>query len=258
MKHTLSILTAVFAIVAFLVSCGGSESSASSCRVNGTVEIIGGGGPSAVKLVLEDASNPDIFSVAYSDSKGKFVFENIAPGFYYLNASKEGYGWVLTKIYDRNDHVIHNGSYVRSFELVPGTTEVSVSMSNYYDYGSGGYDDGGDRKFQILDMNGNPITSLEIENGFGNAAFQLYNGTGQEIAWSIRSSCLAVSEDGLDAVECIESIVPEKGRLDPGSSESVVLTINPLVYSYRTDFYHSLTIYDDTHISQYELNLYFK
>lgn len=248
MKQTLSILTAVFAVLAFLISCGGSESSA-SCRVIGTVELIGRGTPSAVKIVLEDASNTNNSNVVYSNSDGKFVFEDIAPGSYYLNAYKEGFSLTWINV---DGNVIHSNSGVKSFELVSGTTtNISVLMSNYEDY-----DDGEDSELKILDLDGNPATSIKIQNGSGSAGFQLYNGTGKDISWSVDSrNCVCMSEDGFDAVYFIDSIDPDKGVIKPGTSVPVVITINPIVYSYKVYDRPYLSIYAG--LKHYELYLDF-
>lgn len=243
MKHTLSILTAVFAIVAFQVSCGGSESS-DKCRVAGEVELIGRGTPSAVKIVLEDVSDSDKSNVAYSNSDGKFVFEGIDPGSYYLNAYKEGYSLTWINV---DGNVIHSNSGVKSFELVAGTTtNISVLMSNY-----GDYDDGEDSELKILDLDGNPTTSIKIQNGSESAGFQLYNGTGKDISWNVDGRyCMALSY--------IDSIDPDKGVIKPGSSVPIVLTVNSQVYSYESyEIGCELKIYDDTNLKYYELQLDF-
>lgn len=236
------------------IACGGGHKSAGKCRLEGEIDVTGGGGPSAVKIVLENVSNPDYSNITYSNSDGKFVLEEIEPGFYYLNASKDGYDWILTKIYDHDDHVIHRGSSVTSFELVAGTTtKVLVRMSNNYYYGS---DDGDARDFKILDMNGNPTTSLEIQNGDESAGFQLYNGTGHEVGWSVYNGCVWTSYDNFHADYCFKSINPEKGTLEPGKSISVLLEVDPLIYSYEVRFpYDDIEIW--TNLKTYNLQINF-
>lgn len=233
MKCSFFILAAVFV---FFVSCGGdnnyndpaSADSADKCRVEGKVVVWGVGEPAAVKIVLENVSNPDYSNVTYSNSAGIFVFENINPGFYHLYASKEGYELAL----DEEDDII---------ELVSGkTTSVSVIMVNYSDD-----DDGKDRKLQVLDLEGNPLNGyLEIQEGLERAGIQIYNGTGREISWRIQSYCLAAS-GYLNYVYCIESIDPAEGVLEQGTSVPIVLEINPFVYSYEIqgDAYLYITFY---------------
>ena len=249
MKKLIISALLVFVVLAFLVSCGGSEGSGGNCRVKGEVELIGGGTPSAVKIVLEDTTDSYNSSVAYSNSEGKFVFEDIKPGSYYLNASKDGYR--LTWI-DVDGKIIHSGSLDRSFELISGTTtNISVLMSNYSDY-----DDGEDSELQILDLDGNPTTSLKIRNGSESAGFQLYNGTGKDISWSVDGrNCVAISEDGFDAFYFIDSINPDNGVISPGTSAAVVIKINPLVYSYKVYDRPYLSIYAG--LKHYELYLDF-
>lgn len=248
MKKAIISMFLVFAFFAFLVSCGGSEGTA-KCSVNGTVELIGRGSTSAVKIVLEDANNSNNSNVAYSNSDGKFAFDGIEPGSYYLNAYKEGFSLTWINV---DGNVIHSNSGVKSFELVAGTTtNISVLMSNYNDY-----DDGEDSELKILDLDGNPTTSLKIRNGSESAGFQLYNGTGEDISWSVDGrNCVAMSEDGFDAIYFVDSIDPDKGVLKPGTSAAVVITINPLVYSYKVYDRPYLSIYAG--LKHYELYLDF-
>lgn len=142
-----------------------------------------------------------------------------------------------------------------------GDSEESNSSESGYGgssggNGSGGYNDNNDEdlKFQILDMNGNPITSLVIQDGAESAGFQFYNGTGQNISWSVYSSCYYTS-DRFETAACFDSIDPDAGVLEPGKSAAVVLEINPLVYSYELNESSSyLSISADT---SYRLNIHF-
>lgn len=160
MKHSLSILITVFVILAFLVSCGGSEGSGSG-----------------------NSSGSDWNNSGESEYNGS-------------SGSEDGY---------------------------PGGSG-----------GSSGHSDDENLKFEILDMNGNPITALEFQEGAERAGFQLYNGTGQSVSWYVNKGVnFCTSYDGMDVVDYIESVDPSSGVIEPGTSVSVVLSINPLVYSYK-------------------------
>lgn len=92
MKQTLSILTAVFAVLAFLVSCGGSEGSGSG----GSGDSLGIYGHVTDYDTGEDVANANVQlrpsgETALTGSDGMFEFRNINPGDYSLTVSKAGY-----------------------------------------------------------------------------------------------------------------------------------------------------------------------
>lgn len=92
MKQTLSILTAVFAVLAFLVSCGGSEGSADgkpceSCGIYGHVTDYETG---------EDVANASVQlrpggDTTLTGSDGMFEFRGLPSGDYSITVSKAGY-----------------------------------------------------------------------------------------------------------------------------------------------------------------------
>lgn len=159
MKHSLLLFISVFAVFAFLISCGGSEESG--------------------------------------------------------NGNSSGSDW------NNSGESEYNGS--------SGSEESNPGGSG----GSTGHSESEDLKFEILDMNGNPITALEFQEGSERAGFQFYNGTGKDISWFINGSMCYCESDRWDVVYFVESINPNSGVLKPGTSVPVVLAINPLVYSYE-------------------------
>ena len=84
MKHSLSILTAVFAVLASLVSCGGEESS----LIHGTVTDKATNEPmEGVKVDL----SPSTIETQITGTTGGYEFNNVAFGEYVLKVEKAGY-----------------------------------------------------------------------------------------------------------------------------------------------------------------------
>ena len=86
MKHSLSILTAVFAVLAFLVSCGGSESSTPG-SIYGVVSDKATGEP--IQNAGVELLPVGLKTVTGSD--GSFEFLDISSGHYNLLVTKTGY-----------------------------------------------------------------------------------------------------------------------------------------------------------------------
>ena len=87
MKHSLSILTAVFAVLAFLISCGGSEESSELGSIYGVVSDKATGEP--IKNAGVELLPIGLKTVTGSD--GSFEFMDISSGHYNLLVTKTGY-----------------------------------------------------------------------------------------------------------------------------------------------------------------------
>ncbi|MBR6245612.1 carboxypeptidase regulatory-like domain-containing protein [bacterium] len=85
MKQTLSILTAVFAVLAFLVSCGGSEGSKEPGSIYGIVTDKATG-----ELITNAGVELGSFKTV-TGSDGQFEFNDISAGSYTLHVTKSGY-----------------------------------------------------------------------------------------------------------------------------------------------------------------------
>ncbi|MBR4532265.1 carboxypeptidase regulatory-like domain-containing protein [bacterium] len=87
MKHLFSILIAVFAVLAFLISCGGSEGTSDSGGISGYVTEVATGEPitnAGVELI-------PLGWKTVTAADGSFEFSDISEGSYHLLVTKTGY-----------------------------------------------------------------------------------------------------------------------------------------------------------------------
>lgn len=130
MKHTLSILTAVFAVLAFLISCGGSEDSNESGGIYGHVtDFVTGEDVVHANVQLRPGGDTTL-----TGSDGMFEFRDLRSGDYHITVSKAGY----TDLVD--DYTIEvDGRMVRrdvQLKVLPGIygqvidSETGTSIAN--------------------------------------------------------------------------------------------------------------------------------
>lgn len=89
MKHLFSILTAVFAVFTFMVSCGGSGGSDDSGGIYGYVTDAVTGEPVPNAYIVLDNYNSVRRSLTGSD--GYFEFINLSKSRYGIKVDKQGY-----------------------------------------------------------------------------------------------------------------------------------------------------------------------
>lgn len=204
-----------------LVQCKVVEDLSKS-TLKGSINCGGG-----ARLELQDANDISKTDVSFSDSKGKFVFEEVDPGFYFLNASKDGWSWILTSFDNEYRDPIHQRSVDQRIKLESGkTTEVTVAMSTSFL---------NQETCEILDMEGNPIDEINFAPNTDQIAFQIFNGTGQSHYWSVEYdfcySSSSSSSPGGCFIKWFTSMENASGVLEAGATVSVVGHIDLGIYS---------------------------
>ena len=222
-------------LTVLLVQCK-EEGNLSKSTLKGTINCdMGGGSKGGFKLKLQDANNLLKTDISFSDSKGDFAFDEVEPGFYFLNASKEDWKWIWTS-FDNGDHdPIHSGSVDKRIELKSGkTTEVTVVMSkSFWDQ----------ETCEILDMEGKPIDEIKFTPNTDQIAFQIFNGTGQSQYWSVDYD-LCYSTDSRNCfIRWFTSMENASGELEAGATVSVVGHIDLGIYSCTSFGSCSLRVY---------------
>ena len=210
MKHLFSIFTAVFAVLAFLVSCGGSEGSG-----NGESGYGGGSGSRGIYGHVTDfATGEDVAhanvqlrpsgETALTGLDGMFEFRDLTPGDYYLTVSKVEYEDLI----DSYPITVKDKMIRRDVQIKKIKEEVA-----YLD---------------ILDNNGNPLKEDESHRpvlDFGpdlvSRQFQIYN------AGPTKITCGIITE-GYSAgwVSSVSLQSPLKVEIDPGAAYGAVATID--------------------------------
>lgn len=220
--------------IALMVQCE-CEENLSKSTLKGTVNCdMGEGAKGGFRLELQDASNLSK-QISFSDSKGDFAFEEVDPGFYFLNASKEDWRWVLTSFDNRYHDPIHPRSVDKLIELESGkTTEVTVRMSkSFLDQ----------ETCEILDMEGKPIDEIKFTPNTDQIAFQIFNGTGQSQYWSVEYNlCYSTGAQNC-FIRWFTSMENSSGELEAGSTVSVVGHIDLGIYSCSSFGACSLNVY---------------
>ena len=223
-----------------MASCERNEVAVETATLTGTIEVLYGGIPSAVKVVLSDVDG-NSEDVAFSGNDGSFVFENIKPGYYYITFYKDGYDWIWTDL-GVND-VITSETPDKRIKLEPGETkDLKVLMRGK-----------SEEALVILDTDGNPVDRIHFDRGTASISFQLYNGYGEEMYWSINADNCYYA-DNMNFIFWFKSISKEDGVLLPGESAAVVCIIDKRIYEYRPSGSSHLIIYGGM-LSRMELPL---
>ena len=199
MKQTLSILTAVFAVLAFLVSCGGSEGSGNggtgdsgNTNTGSTGGIYGHVTDFATG---EDVANANVQlrpggDTTLTGSDGMFEFQNLTSGDYSITVSKAGY----TDLID--DFVIT----VRD-RLVRRDVQLKKESAT----------------LRIVDDAGNDISELDFGGEVDDVSrsFNIFNDSSAAIDWEI-----------IKSAEWIKSISKESGNLGAGNTLGIIVNID--------------------------------
>lgn len=200
MKHFFSILTAIFAVLAFLVSCGGSEGSD-----DGAYGDLDGADASGFRgiygIVMDYATGEPVKNAnvqlrpsgetTLTGSDGMYEFRDIDSGDYYITVSKVEY----TDLVDDNVITVRDRMVRYDLRIKKIRDEVV--------------------KLDILDNNGNPITELDFGGDLISKQFQIYNAGPNKINCNIVCSANWVS--GVS-----ESYL----QIESGASSAVVVTID--------------------------------
>ncbi len=222
----------LFGILFILLACSPEESKKPTATIAGDISVIGFGSTlGGIKLTLQNASDDSDISIAFSESDGSFVFNNVEEGYYFLTPTKDGYSWTWTVV-DGNEP-IHKNSGDKRIKIEAGElVHVNVLMA-----GPGA----GSLTLTILDPHGHPINKLDINQNVGSISFVLFNGTGAKLPFSVDCRCLFSSR--LDAFYLFNSINPTSGELEPGESIPITCKIDLRAYSSTLSLYDDITIY---------------
>lgn len=205
-----------FTLLALVVLCCACQEikEPQLCTIEGVVdakEPLGG-----FKVELSKVGSEQERNVVYTNQQGTFKFENLEAGVYSLRVTKDLYHYILMVVDDNAPN--HRDSYI---ELQEGDCKhVKVLMG-------GGNVDFWKTDLTILDLNGNPIETLECPLNAKVVGFVLFNETGDTHWFSADSHCFF--SDGFYGFYYIDSIAPQKGPIEPGDEVVVQCYVNPRV-----------------------------
>ena len=186
MKHSFLILTAVFAVIAFLVSCGGSEESSELGSIYGVVSDKATGEP--IKNAGVELLPIGLKTVTGSD--GSFEFMDISSGHYNLLVTKTGYS-------DTKSSTIT----VESGKKSKGDVQLEKAPA----------------ALRIVDDAGKDISELD----FGmrpddvSCSFGIFNDSPDSLNWKITTTA-----------EWIKSVSEENGNLEAGKTQPIIVVID--------------------------------
>ena len=195
MKHSFSILTAVFAVFAFLVSCGGSEGTGSGGSGNNDSGETG----SIYGIVTDKATGESIINAGVelqpvglktvTGSDGQFEFNEVATGTYTLYVTKTGYS-------DNSSSIT-----VDSGKQSKGDVQLEKLPA----------------ALRIVDDAGNDITELDFGSEIADVSrqFNIFNDSSFSIDWQISKTA-----------EWIKSISEESGNLGAGDTLGIIIKID--------------------------------
>ena len=195
MKQTLSILTAVFAVLAFLVSCGGSEGSGSGGSGNNDSGETG----SIYGIVTDKATGESIINAGVelqpvglktvTGSDGQFEFNEVATGTYTLFVTKTGYSESSSSI------------TVESGKQAKGDVQLEKLPA----------------ALRIVDDAGNDISELDFGEKLADVSrqFNIFNDSSSSLDWDITKTA-----------EWIQSISRDSGSLAAGDTFGIIVVID--------------------------------
>ena len=186
MKQTLSILTAVFAVLAFFVSCGGTEGSSGSGGIYGHVTDF---------VTGEDVANANVQlrpggDTTLTGSDGMFEFRDLTSGDYKVTVSKVGY----TDLIDDFVITVKNRMVRRDVQLKKESAML-----------------------RIVDDAGNDISELDFGDKLADVSrqFNIFNDSSVSISWDISWTA-----------EWIKSLSKESGNLESGDTLGIIVKID--------------------------------
>ncbi len=213
----------VFCFVIFVfVQCKTNDDVAQLCTLSGVINN-NSNYPGGFKVELISVERPnEASSVVYSKSDGTFRIENILAGKYELKVTKEGYRKVWMIVNDNEPN--HLDDYL---EIVAGVENyVSILFSPFVSNKEEL------TEVSVLDLNGQPISTLNIPFDATSFNFVIFNPTGKTTGFSIYASCIAWGTPDEPyafetAVEYISKIEPSDGDIESGQTIPIKCTVNP-------------------------------
>ena len=196
MKHSLSIFAAVFAVIAFLVSCGGSEGTGSGG--SGDSNVTGETG-SIYGVVTDKATGESIINAGVelqpvglktvTGSDGQFEFNEVAAGEYTLYVTKTGY-------VDQSSSIV-----VESGKQSKGDVQLEKAPA----------------ALRIIDDKGKDIDELDFGEKLADVSrqFNIFNDGTEKLEWELSFSA-----------DWIKSVSKEGGELKAGGTQGVIVNID--------------------------------
>lgn len=229
MYSRITLSSIILTFVLLLLGCSKEETKETVCSINGTIDHRN---PSGVVVTLQNVSDPSVKHIAVSDTKGVFEFHDIMEGTYSIDATKDGYKWIWMV----DDGVVNHRN--RFIELKGGQSkELAIYMS--------GGSSITDFQLDLTDISGNPIgNSVSISKTITTISFRLFNGTGNNQAWSVGHTDQCFVTDGRDMEYVFSSFSPTSGTLKPGDNVVVIGTINNKIFNIKPwQSYTEITFY---------------
>ena len=192
MKHSFSLLTAVFAVLAFLISCGGDDESEDSGLSGKTGSIYGVVTDKATGEMIKNAG-VELLPVGLktvTGSDGSFEFFDISAGHYNLLVTKTGYS-------DTKSSTIT----VEAGKTAKGDVQIEKLPA----------------ALKVLDDEGNEISELDFgaEVDDLSRSFNIFNDSPDSINWEITRTA-----------EWIKSVSKESGELKAGNTLGIIVVID--------------------------------
>ena len=218
MCSRISTSSIILTFVLLLLGCSKEAPKVTGCSINGTIDHKN---PNGVVITLQNVSDPSVKHIAVSDMKGGFEFQDIMEGTYAIDAAKDGYKciWMV------DDGVVNHRN--RLVELKGGKSkELAIYMS--------GGSSITDFQLDLTDISGNPIgNSVSISKTITTISFRLFNGTGNNQAWSVGYTDQCFVADGCDLEYVFSSFSPTSGILKSGDNVVVIGTINNKIFNIK-------------------------
>lgn len=247
-------------IMCFMVACSDKEDSSESSMygvVNGMVSCTQGG--HGFKVILSDPNDIQPMQVAVTESNGAFCFSEVVAGKYIIDVQRDGFALGVMTV---NGEIVSYNHMVNVYK--DQITNVLVQMVPT----SGYIDD----EITVTDMADNPIGSvITIPKYTTSIAIKLYNGTSQNVSWSLRHRCfISGYKDTVvgnyeghtyHTFDVFDDVSPSSGSLAPGNVTVITGIINPQIYTldrfsdYAWDSYTKMTLFSSYNLTQHNRDI---
>lgn len=231
MKYTKNYfwLPLVVFTVGIVIGCSKNNTETSFGNVSGSIRCVTG--RQGFKVTLNDPTGLETPQVVVTTINGAFYFENIKAGRYTIDVKRNGFKVGTMTV---NGEIVYpNPNYVINV-YKDQITNVLVQMEPTSEY----IDD----EITVTDMADNPIGNvITIPKYTTSIALKLYNGTSQNVDWSLRYNCfISGYKDTVvgdyegytyHTFDIFDDVSPSSGSLAPGDITVITGIINPEIYT---------------------------
>jgi len=252
-------LPLLFFSIGITMGCSKAEDSTESAlgSVSGSVKCVTGS--QGFKVTLTDAKGVESPQIAVTTINGSFNFDRVKAGKYIIDVQRDGFALGVMTV---NGEIVSYNHMVNVYE--DQITNVLVQMVPT----SGYIDD----EITVTDMADNPIGSvITIPKYTTSIAIKLYNGTSQNVSWSLRHRCfISGYKDTVvgnyeghtyHTFDVFDDVSPSSGSLAPGNVTVITGIINPQIYTldrfsdYAWDSYTKMTLFSSYNLTQHNRDI---